>query len=879
MTRPLLATKLAPPRPRPNAVPRPHLVRQLNAGMRPDCKLTLISAPAGFGKTTLLSEWIASAPPLAYVAWLSLDEADNDSARFLAYLRAALQAVCPAVGEAAWAGPPSASASLDDATLAPLVNALAQVESSFALILDDYHVIQEPGLHAAVNFLLEHQPPAMRLVIATRSDPPLGLARLRARGQLTELRQADLRFTSPEVASFLAKTMGLQMPAEAIAGLANRTEGWIAGLQMAALSLQGGEEPGRFVSRLTGNNRYIFDYLLEEVLARQPPEVREFLLKTSVLGQMTAPLCEALTGNANSQSLLKQLEQANLFIVPLDDERRWYRYHHLFAELLRSTLQQTHADQIPPLHVRASVWFEAQGLIANAIHHALAAGEGERATRLVEGNVFALLEQSELNAVARQLDQLAAEKDRPWLWLARAWLAAYTGQLGSIEPLLAEAEAGLSACETPTDQQTLRGHLAAIRAYMGFLRGEEDIAVQAAEAALEYLPPDDRLMRCQVATTLGLALQDAGQAAQAFEQAIAYAQGLSISHVTISAYGCQAYLFATRDRLREAYAVCQTALQLARTANARPLPTLSFVYVALSVVLLEWNDLENADRYAREAVVLARQWEQADALHHACTQLTNVRLALGDYAGAFDSLRLARQLARRTSSWFESISIEQEIELHLAQGNPAAAIQCLRAAPAEFEGSPRHAFASVHILIAQKQFAKAAPRLADVVEFAGAIGATGRLLRALTWQALVFHELGQEAQALAALTRALTLAAPEGYVHVFTREGAPMAAFLRQVRAAEVAPGYVEKLLAAFGQTAEVPAVAAEAASPMVEPLSEREMGVLKLLAQGCTDKQMAAALVIGRETVHQHLKNIYGKLGVHRRLEAVAAARKLGLL
>ena len=878
MSRPLLATKRTPPRPRSNLVPRPRLLRQLNAGLSPDCKLTLISAPAGFGKTTLLVEWIASGPPIAGLAWLSLDEADNDCARFQAYLQVALQTVCPALSKVAPGQTPS-SASPDEAALALLVNALAQFEAPFALVLDDYHVIREPAVHAAVGYLLEHRPPAMRLLIATRSDPPLGLARLRARGQLTELRQTDLRFTPLEAASFLEQTMRLQVPPETVAGLAARTEGWIAGLQMAALSLQGGEEPDRLVARLTGNHRYIFDYLLEEVLARQPVEVREFLLKTSVLDQMTAPLCEALTGNANSQHVLQQLEQANLFVIPLDDERRWYRYHHLFAELLHGTLQQGGEDQIPLLHTRASAWYEAQGQIAIAIRHALAAGDGERATRLVEGHVFALLEQNELNGVARQIDQLSAQPGRPWLRLARAWLAAYTGQLGSVEPLLAEVEAGANAGEPPPDRRVLRGHLAAIRAYTAWLRGEGDLAIQAAQAALENLPAADRLMRCQVATTLGLALPDLSRAAEAFEQALDYAQGLGLSHVTIFAYGCQAFMFATRGRLRDAYAVCRASEHLAQTGGALSLPTLSTVYATLSIVLLEWNNLEVAARYADEAVALARKWEQADALHLAYTQLTSVRLALGDYAGAFDSLRRARQVASRTSHWFESISIEQEIELHLAQGNLIAANQVLRTAPTEFEHSRRYLLASAQIFIAERQFAKAVPLLSDLAEYLGDISAGYLLLQVLVWQALVHHEMGQPAQALAALTRALTLAAPEGCVVVFVRGGPPLAALLRQARAAGITPDYVDKLLAAFGPTGQVAPDKAASAAPLVEPLSEREMEVLTLLAQGCADKEIAGTLSISRETVHQHLKSIYGKLAVHRRTEAIAAAGNLGLL
>jgi LuxR family maltose regulon positive regulatory protein len=891
----ILSTKLSIPPVRSRLVVRSRLIQKLNQGM--ECGFILVSAPAGYGKTTLLSAWLDQVDGIT--AWISLDDGDNDPARFLAYLAAALRQVDPSIGEAMESKADLYTQPEAETLLTPLINQIAQVKHPFCLVLDDYHAIQHQEVHQIVSFMLEHRPPALHLVIATRADPPLPLARLRARSGMLELRLADLRFTMQEAADFLNHTMGLKISPDDVGRITKRTEGWIAGLQMAALSMQHTEDVSGFITAFTGSHHYIVDYLLEEILGRQSPEIRRFLLYTSILDQLSGPLCDALlegeeetTLTRPASAILEELEHANLFIISLDHEQRWYRYHPLFAELLRSHLQQNYASQIPILQTRASDWFEGQGLISEAIRHALAASNWECVVRLLSANIFALLEQSELNAVARQLENLTNEdrSARPWLCIGRAWLAAYTGQLSYVESILKLAEAEFSALNSQADLEILGGHIATIRAYISWIGDKREIAVRAAQVALEWLPPTERLMRCQAATILGLSFNDSNARTQAYKLALGYAREISVSHVTIFTYGCWAWELAMEGRLRESHTTCQEAMQLAQWSSShQPLPTLSHVYSTLSFVLCEWNDLEGAVRYGRDAVDLARRWEQADALHFALNNLGYALFASGDVDGAFDTLRQSWQVAQRTSTWFEEISIAQEVEWYLAQENLEAALQRLHIVQVDIDESSRLSpnpfkrrfklFISIQVFIAQKQYTKALTLIANLMEDLEEKGAGHYYLRLLIWQALAYQGLRQEEQSLAALRRALTLAAPEGYVRTFIGSGPALIYLLHQARDAGIMTDYVDKLLASAAQAVKVKPIEAGAESALVEPLSEREMDVMKLLLQGCTDKKIAETLVIARETVHKHLKNIYGKLDVHSRAEAIVRARELGLL
>lgn len=890
----ILSTKLFSPPLRSRLVQRPRLDQKLDQGL--ECGFILVSAPAGYGKSTLLTSWLEHLEIPS--VWISLDEQDNDPYRFMAYLGAACSQVHPGIHvDLDIPSTLHTQLNLED-LVTQLINQLAGFGQPFCLVLDDYHVIQDQAIHQAIAFLLDNRPVPLRLVIATRSDPPLSLARLRAKCEMFELRMADLRFTPQEAAEFLNSTMELKVSAENVTRITQRTEGWIAGLQMAALSMQHMVDVSGFISAFTGSHHYIFDYLLEEILDKQPVEIQRFLLYTSVLDQLCAPLCDALLQDDRSHSLgsaagiLEELDHSNLFIIPIDHDHFWYRYHPLFAELLRGHLQKQDPARLSYLHSLASSWYEQQGMISDAIRHSFAIQDWERSVRLISSNIFALLEQNELTSVARQLEYLTAENTsaHPWLLIAHAWLVAYTGQLKAVEPILKQAEGEIDALKSEQELQTLGGHIAAIRAYTYWISDRRELASLSARVALEWLPEDDRIIRCQAATLMGLTLPDSSSRAQALQLAIEYARGCSVSHVTIFAHGCWAWLLTMQGRLREAFAACQEAVRLAQTGgSSTSLPTLSHVYTTMSVILLEWDDVGSALHYSRLAVDLARRWEQADALHFALDNYGYALFAAGDVDAAFETMRQARQVAQRTSSWFEQITLAQEIEWHLSLNELDAALQTLHRAqldPDNPDEIPIDTFQSVllpfsflPIYLARRQFTQAV-RYSSVLLETMEKRQTGHfIIRLHIYRALAFNGLQQEELALDSLRHALILAVPEGYRRVFLVGDSEMLHLLHIARRAGISPDYVDGLVDILEQKTQPKVIAPKSVPGLVEALSNREIEVLNLLAQGCSDKKIAETLVIAPETVHKHLKNIYGKLDVHSRMEAVRRSNELGLL
>ncbi len=626
----LLQTKLFLPRLRPSLVPRPRLIKILNQGL--SGKLTLISAPAGFGKTTLVSSWIDAlqtdntAPTPTQIAWLSLDENDGVLARFLSYVIAALQRIDPHIGESAL--PLLQASPLPLPTLlTTLLNDIAAQPDPLVLVLDDYHVVDAHPVDEALAFLLEHAPPQLHLVITTREDPNLPLARLRVRGLLTELRATDLRFTVAETAVFLQKVMGLDLTEEQIAALEARTEGWIAGLQMAALSMRGQKDLSGFIQSFTGSHRFVLDYLLEEVLHQQPDHVQEFLLKTAVLNQLTGSLCDALTGETNGQEILESLDRANLFLVPLDNERRWYRYHHLFAELLRQSLQQSTAESdVNALHIRASEWYEANGLALEAFHHATAAHDVDRALRLIEGDGLPLYFRGEATPVRHWLESLpeAEFKARPALWVTYASVLTLTGRLhDNIEEILQAAEAALPDPALDDKTADLHGQIAANRAMLGVVKNEVERIITQSQRALALLHPDNAPMRTTTTWTLGYAYQVQGNRAaakEAYAETIAQSQKSGNIMTEIAATTCVGQIQETENQPHQAAATFQRILQL---MGDPPWPAACEACVGLARIHYQWNDLDAAEQYGQQGLALARQLENVDT-----------PAACGDSAGA-----------------------------------------------------------------------------------------------------------------------------------------------------------------------------------------------------------------------------------------------------
>jgi LuxR family maltose regulon positive regulatory protein len=884
MSTPMLATKLYLPPPRPHLVSRPRLLERLNAGLHH--KLTLISAPAGFGKTTLVSEWLAGCERPA--AWLSLDEGDNNPARFLTYLIAALQTIAPTLGKGVLGVLQSPQPPSTEALLTTLLNDLTAIPNQSVLTLDDYHLIEAQPIDQALAYLVEHLPPQMHLVIVTRQDPQLPLARLRARGHLTELRASDLRFTPAEAADFLNQVMGLGLSAEDIAALERRTEGWIAGLQLAALSLQGHPDAASFISSFTGSHHFVMDYLVEEVLQQQSASVQTFLLLTSILERLCGPLCDAVVRDPSSsgQATLDYLDHANLFIIPLDNERRWYRYHHLFAELLRQRLPQSlaaspgeAASQVNELHIRASQWYEEHDLDLEAFQHAAAAHDVERAERLMDGRGIPLHFRG---AVKVLLDWLASLPPtvldaRPSLWWRYGALLLVNGQTIGVEEKLDAAEAALPGIEAGEQTRNLLvGRIATARATLALTRYQVETMLAQSRRALEYLPPDNRSLRANAHWTLGYAYQlqgDRAAARRAFTDGIALSQAAKDIFTTILATIGLGNIQEADNQLAQAAETYRRVLLL---AGNQPLQIISEAHLGLARVLFEWNDLEAAEQHGQEALHLARQYESIVDRFVSCeVLLARLKLALDDVAGAAALLAEAGQSAHQQHFMdrIPEVAAAQVLTL-LRQGKFAAAAHL-----AETQALP---LSQARVHLAQRDPSAALAVLARLRAQVEARGWADERLKVLLLQALALQAQGEEAQAVSLLGDALALAEPGGFIRLFVDEGAPMAHLLTIVAAQGMLPDYTGKLLAVFEakkQQSEASASQPSSAQPLIEPLSPREREVLQLIAQGLSNQEISERLVLALDTVKGHNRNIFDKLQVQRRTEAVARARELGLL
>jgi LuxR family maltose regulon positive regulatory protein len=936
-TYPLLQTKLHIPPVRPELVTRPRLLERLNEGLGQSgsagCKLTLISAPAGFGKTTLVAEWVqamgraapaiaamgGAAPPIA-IAWLSLDEDDNDLARFLVYVVATLSKIEANIGKGVLnqlrASPPPA-----EEILTFLINVMATMPGQVVLVLDDYHLIEDQAIHDALAFLLARLPPQLHLVISTREDPYLPLARLRARGQLTELRATDLRFTSREAADFLNRVMGLALSAEDIAALEARTEGWIAGLQLAALALQGtgstrGQEnvPG-FVQSFTGSHRFVLDFLVEEVLGRQPESIQTFLLQTAILNRLTGPLCDALTGQDNGQATLERLERANLFIVALDDDRQWYRFHHLFADLLRQRLGQTHPDQIPSLHRRASEWYEQNGFADEVIEHALRAWDLARAASLMEAHADAAWRRGEHAKLRHWLDALPLEavRTKPRLCVYHTWYLFAGGRQDEAEEALKACEEALDASPDLTtgtmplahkgllsdlDRQTMRGRAAVIRAFIATYNGDIPAIIRHARRALDCLPGQDLTWRRDAALALGDAHGFRGDLASAYAARLEAAEASQAAGDTIFsllAHLKVAITLREQGRLQRVIELCQEQLVFASGSGLMHASVPGGFQAIWGEVLAELGDLEGALDLVSRGMESAEGGGESLVTGWGYLCLSRVLYSRGDMAGVIAVAREVEGSARESQvpPWIAAELAAWKARSWLAQGKLAAAARWARQRGLTADGQPEQVeafdFFSLNafvvlarILLARKRWDEAIGLLSRLLEAAEAGERTSKAIEILGLQAMAAQAKGDTSLALAAIENALTLAMPQGFVQTFVDEGPPMAHLLYQALGRGMEPEYVSRLLAAFPVAEPEPAAPTGSqtqGSGLIEPLSERELQVLHLIAEGLTNREIAARLFLSLNTVKGHTRNIYGKLNVHSRTQAVARAQALGLI
>jgi LuxR family maltose regulon positive regulatory protein len=881
---PLLTTKLHVPSARPGLVPRTHLIERLNAGLHR--KLTLISASAGFGKTTLAAAWLREAHRPH--AWLSLDEGDNDPARFVAYLLAALRRVDQDIGQSAQVMLQAPQPPPPEALLTALINDIAATAQPLILVLDDYHVIHTLPIHQQLAFLLEHQPPQMHLVIATREDPPMALSRLRARGQMTEIRQAELEFSRAETIGFLECTMGLDLSAAHLAALHERTEGWIAGLQLVALSLQRSEDVDGLVQSFTSSHRYVLDYLIEEVFQQQPPDEREFLLRTSILERLTAPLCDAVAERKDSREMLLHLENTNLFLVPLDESRSWYRYHRLFDDLLRHRLRIEAADLVPTLHQRASQWYEAAGYLADAVHHALAGADWQRAATLIAALGDTMMKRGEVSTLLRWCGAVPDRemRTRPQLCLDYSWALILAGQLDAAESYLEPAQAYAQ------DAPALLGAIAVAQVHIARIRGDDRLTIELSKRALGLLPEDDYAARSVVAINQGIAHWNSGrleEAERALREAERAGQRSGNHYARLVALGFLGVIQATWGKLHLAAERYEQAIH-----SGQQLPPVALAHNELAALLYEWNDLQAAEDHLQRGMELGRRSGNVEIQGGNYRISARLKQVQGDPAAALEALDRAHQLARDhdLSPLVRARDAACHVQIALCQGDLGTAIRWAEQVIEDADGSPfypRLGLTRARLFLAQGRKAAAAELLQACSEKAMREGWKYGLITVRALQSLSAPTLDG---ALDILANALTLASPEGYVRTFVDLGEPMAALLREALSRDISVVYADRLLAAFvssglqlssreqvGAAPTPPQRAAQRPRTLVEPLSERELEALRLLASGQTNREIAQTLSVSINTVKTHLKSIYGKLDVHSRRQAAALARELGLV
>ena len=905
MTASILATKLYVPPARSKIVLRRRLFERLNTGLHH--KLILISAPAGFGKTTLVSEWIASSDRPA--AWLSIDEEDSDPTRFLTYLISALQTIKTGLAADVLLALQTSQPPPVESILTTLLNEISTIADDFVLVLDDYHLIDARPVDNALSYLLEHLSPQMHLIITTREDPNLPLARFRVRNQLTELRITDLRFTPFEAAEFLNHVMGLSLTTEDIAALETRTEGWIAGLQLAALSMQGNQDVHRFIQTFAGDHQYIVDYLIEEVLQRQPEPVQHFLLQTAVLDRLSGPLCDAVTGQPGGKARLEMLQRGNFFLIPLDDKRHWYRYHHLFADVLRMHLMAEQLDKVPILHKRASEWYEQNNLMAEAIRHALAGTDFERAAGLIERSLPFMRQSRQESTLLGWLKALPDElfQHHPVLNVHYVGTLLQNGQFDGVEPRLREIERWLATPEDirgravyvdEEEFQRLPSSVAMYRAAIAQAQGDVGNAMKHASKVLELTRDDDDFPRGAASSLLGLASWASGDLEtgyQTFSNGMAHLQRVGFIADVIGGSVTLAEIRITQGRLHEAMSIYERGLQLATKQGASVLRGAADMHVGMSELYYERNELNTAEQHLLKSRELGELNQLPKNPYRWRVAMSRIRETQGDLEGALDLLDEAEILYMGDFSPNVRPISALKARVWVKQGQLEKALDWARKRKLSIEEEPSYLrefelITFVRILLSQYQrdnsinlLQNAMGLLERLLKAAEEGGRVGSVIEVLILQARAHQMQGNIPAALPSLERALKLAEPEGYMRIFLAEGAGMAELIREIDSRGIMPDYTARLLSGFdkGQSSDVDTArsAAPASSSLIEPLSQRELDILRLLKTELSGPEIAQELVIALSTVRTHTKSIYSKLNVNSRRGAVKRAIELGLI
>jgi LuxR family maltose regulon positive regulatory protein len=865
----------------------------LNEGLEFGRQVTLVSAPAGFGKTTCISEWVNALD--CPVTWLSLDPADDDPGRFFAYLVAALQKVDENLGREIEGVLRSGQLPPSEAISTTLSNDILELEGRFLLVLDDFHVIQDHFILQVLQKLVSSLPQPLHLVLLTREDPSLPLARLRANNQMTEIRAGDLRFTSPEADRFLNEVMGLSLSQVDIAVLDDKTEGWIVGLQLAGLSVRDRADPSSFIATLSGSHRFILSYLTEEVLSQQPEEIQHFLLQTSILDRLSGDLCNAVTGRTDGHFLLERLFNANLFLIPLDDEQRWYRYHHLFADLLRDLQHAHQKDEAAELHRRASRWYAQAGLASEAIQHALAAEDYEMAVHLVESHAKGMILRGYLKTVEGWMQAISPEwsSQSPKANMAFAWMHFLRGTIAQASPYLERLQTIFSGSQMGEKEDlSLQAEWLALQSTALNAQGKPMESLALANRALEIVPDKDHYVRSLIHIGLADAYQqmdDYVHAVEAFEMIVQHGRAAANFVIELLGLAGLSAMALRHGQLHLAFEIASQGVDRVERSGSLP-PISATVYGGLGQVYYQWNQLEQSHNCFLRATQVSTLSGYRDVEIYYMVILSRLYQMEGDLEASARKIQEAVDLLQGgAAAWVRSEVVSQQVRIYLARDNPVAAETVLRQSGVSIQDEVTHQTDSIHIAYLRLMLYRGQDhqndKLRQASELARRIIASAEagqrietVLQTLISSALVRSSSGDTKGSLELLDQALGLAEPEGYIRIFLDEGAPVAALLRRAQKCGIHSDYIKELLALF------PSPAGESNLPqkigeLVEPLTERELEILGLIDEGCSNQEIARRLVITLHTVKKHNSNIYAKLGVNSRTQAVARARQLRLL